>query len=106
MCDTIQIISGVYRRDRDIQVFIDVTGVEHLRTHIVADTLCIGANVNLTETMDILTEASTKHGYEYCEHMVKHIDLIANVPVRNVSKRIRDLIRMVSARMFTFRMGQ
>lgn len=68
-------------------MFIDVTGVEDLRMHIVAETLCIGANVNLTETMDILTEASKKHGYEYCEHMVKHIDLIANVPVRNVSER-------------------
>lgn len=34
--------------------------------------------------MEILTNASHKSGYEYCKHLVHHIDLIANVPVRNV----------------------
>lgn len=34
--------------------------------------------------MEILTEASTKSGFEYCSHLIDHIDLIANVPVRNV----------------------
>lgn len=40
--------------------------------------------VNLTETMDILLKASKIKGFEYCEHLWTHIDLIANVPVRNV----------------------
>lgn len=66
-------------------MLIDITGVDDLRRHIISDTVGVGANVNLTEFMDILTEVSKKPGFEYCELMVKHIDLVANVPVRNVS---------------------
>ncbi|KAJ6644053.1 Xanthine dehydrogenase [Pseudolycoriella hygida] len=74
---------GVYRRSEDLEVFIDVNDVDELRSHSMSNELVIGANVNLTETMDILSKASTEHGFEYCKHLVKHIDLIANVPVRN-----------------------
>lgn len=75
---------GVYRRSEHLQVFIDINSVEELRRHsIEAESLVIGANVNLTEAMDILSNASKNTGFEYCMHLVKHIDLIANVPVRN-----------------------
>lgn len=66
--------------------------MDELRSHSLGNELVIGANVNLTETMDILTKASTTTGFEYCKHLVKHIDLIANVPVRNVSIEIEVLI--------------
>lgn len=75
---------GVYRRSEDLALFIDINDVEELRSHSLGDELVIGGNVNLTETMDILTKASATPGFEYCKHLVKHIDLIANVPVRNV----------------------
>lgn len=78
------IFPGVYRRNRDIQVFIDVTQVVELRSHSIENQLIIGANVSLTETMDILKNASKFPGYEYCALLVKHIDLVATVPVRNV----------------------
>lgn len=75
---------GVYRRSTDLKVFVDVNGVEELRSHGASDgALRIGANVNLTETMDILLEYSKNAGFEYCSQLHKHIDLIANVPVRN-----------------------
>ncbi|KAJ6644052.1 Xanthine dehydrogenase [Pseudolycoriella hygida] len=74
---------GVYRRSEDLEMFIDVNDVDELRSHSIGNELVIGANVNLTETMDILSKASATHGFEYCKHLVKHIDLIANVPVRN-----------------------
>lgn len=84
--DTILYILGVYRRNENLKYFIDITGVEELRTHSIGSSeIVLGANVNLTETMDILTKASTQNGFEYCKHLVDHIDLIANVPVRNVS---------------------
>lgn len=76
--------TGVYRRSEDLEVFIDINDVEALRSHSLGNELVIGANVNLTETMDILTKASTTPGFEYCKQLVQHIDLIANVPVRNV----------------------
>lgn len=67
-------------------MFIDVTGVEALRSHSIGTAeLVLGGNVSLTEAMEILTNASKNHGFEYCKHLVHHIDLIANVPVRNVS---------------------
>lgn len=78
---------GVYRRSPAVRLFIDVNGVVELRSHRVdadAGTLSIGANVNLTETMAILRRtAATQAGFEYCERVRTHIDLIANVPVRN-----------------------
>lgn len=58
--------------------------VVELRSHSIGNELVIGTNVNLTETMDILSKASTTPGFEYCKRLVKHIDLVANVPVRNV----------------------
>ncbi len=87
MCsDKISSKQGVYRRSEDLQLFIDVSDVAELRSHSSGNNeLVIGANVNLTEVMDILTKASSTSGFEYCVDLVKHIDLIANVPVRNVS---------------------
>lgn len=74
---------GVYRRDPEINVFIDITGVEELRSHSISNTITLGGNVSLTETMDIFQKASVKPGFEYLKELLKHIDLIANVPVRN-----------------------
>ncbi|XP_063699693.1 uncharacterized protein LOC134830217 [Culicoides brevitarsis] len=76
---------GVYRRDPDIQVFIDVSNVDELHTvNMGKDAVVIGGNVSLTETMNILTKAAaTIPAFEYCKEMVKHIDLVAHVPVRN-----------------------
>ncbi|XP_037034825.1 indole-3-acetaldehyde oxidase-like isoform X2 [Bradysia coprophila] len=74
---------GVYRRSEDLEMFIDVNDVDELRSHSLGNELVIGANVNLTETMDILTKASATPGFEYCKQLVQHMDLIANVPVRN-----------------------
>lgn len=76
--------TGVYRRSENLKIFIDVNDVVDLRSHYLDNELVIGANVNLTETMDILSKASNTFGFEYCEHLAKHIDLVANVSVRNV----------------------
>lgn len=79
-------MTGVYRRNENLKVFIDITGVETLRSHTKnRSELILGGNNSLTETMEILTDASNQPGFEYCKYLVEHIDLIANVPVRNVS---------------------
>lgn len=74
---------GVYRRKDNLQIFIDVSGVEQLRSHSVGSKLVLGGNVTLTEAMQILTNVSNKSGFEYAKHLSHHIDLIASVPVRN-----------------------
>ncbi|CAO1351447.1 unnamed protein product [Diamesa serratosioi] len=76
---------GVYRRSTDLKVFIDISSVEELRGYETSATsLDLGGNVTLTEAMEIFTKvAAEKQGFEYLRELVKHIDLIANVPVRN-----------------------
>lgn len=79
---------GVYRRPENLQIFIDINSVPELhRNSISNEGLIIGGSVNLTEVMTILVNASKQNpGYKYCEDVVRHIDLVANVPVRNVNK--------------------
>lgn len=76
---------GIYRRDPNIQVFIDVTNVDELHSYDIDENeVVLGGNVSLTETMNILTQAATSEpGFEYCTEIVKHLDLVASVAVRN-----------------------
>ena len=76
---------GVYRRSTDLNAFIDISHVEELRSHkLNSNSLEIGGNVTLTEAMEIFTKvAKDNKNFEYLNELVKHIDLIANVPVRN-----------------------
>ncbi|XP_037946120.1 xanthine dehydrogenase-like isoform X2 [Teleopsis dalmanni] len=75
---------GVYRRNENIKSFIDINAIRELKTyHIDNEHLTLGANLSLTETMHIFKEAAQRPGFEYCEQLWKHFDLIANVPVRN-----------------------
>ncbi|KMZ03365.1 abscisic-aldehyde oxidase [Drosophila simulans] len=75
---------GVYRRSTDIKHFIDVHGVEELHQHSSeGQQLKLGANLSLTQTMEIIRTTSKQPGFEYLEVLWNHIDLIANVPVRN-----------------------
>lgn len=77
---------GVYRRPENLQIFIDINRVPELhRNSISNEGLTIGGSVNLTEVMKILVDAGKQNtGYKYCEDIARHIDLVANVPVRNV----------------------
>lgn len=74
---------GVYRRDKNLEVFIDINGITELRVHSIGDSLEFGGNVSLTECMEVLKVASAKPEFNYCTELFNHIDLIANVPVRS-----------------------
>lgn len=77
-------VTGVYRRSDNLQIFIDVTSIGELRSHKLESNLIVGANVTLTEFISILSDASSKNpSFNYCSELMHHIDLIANVPVRN-----------------------
>lgn len=80
---------GVYRRSEALELFIDVHDVVELRSHSLTNTLVIGGNVSLNETIQILTEASKKSGFEYCQHLAKHVAMVANYPVRDVSLQLQ-----------------
>lgn len=77
---------GVYRRSYDIKNYIDVNSIMELSLHSINDSsLILGANISLTEAMEIFEKAAKQPGFEYCQQLWNHFDLIANVPVRNVS---------------------
>ncbi|KAL9699930.1 hypothetical protein quinque_003371 [Culex quinquefasciatus] len=76
---------GVYRRSDSLEVFIDISSIEELKYHSLgSSSLTVGANTTLTQLLQILTEAAVKStDFRYCTELAKHVDLIANVPVRN-----------------------
>ncbi|XP_055902593.1 xanthine dehydrogenase-like [Eupeodes corollae] len=77
---------GVYRRSsvEDVKNFIDVS-LSNLRNYrFDRDCLTLGANLSLTETMEIFLKAAKLPDFEYCQELYNHFDLIANVPVRNM----------------------
>ncbi|KAL7051324.1 hypothetical protein ACKWTF_004429 [Chironomus riparius] len=76
---------GVYRRSPEIKAFIDISNVEELKSYkINTNSLELGANVTLSECMKIFTKlANDKENFSYLHEVVKHFDLIANVPVRD-----------------------
>lgn len=75
---------GVYRIKIPPKVYIDVNEVNELKEQSIDKNITLGANVSLTDTMKYLMEVAGMDGFEYVLEMVKHIDLVANVPVRNV----------------------
>ena len=78
---------GVYRRSKSIQHYVDVNMVPELKQHsIEPEHLLLGANVTLTDAMQVFRQAQQRAGFEYCAQLWQHFNLIANVPVRNVSE--------------------
>lgn len=75
---------GVFRiKKRDM--YIDINDIAELR-QVKKDcsSLTIGSNITLTMAMEIFRQYSSETGYEYLQHLVDHIDLMAGVPVRNI----------------------
>lgn len=69
------------------EVYVDITGVVELTTYKqFDDCLSLGANMNLTDTMNLFRKvAKLNSKFAYLDKMATHIDLVAHVPVRNVS---------------------
>jgi len=76
---------GVYRRSPELKVFIDISNVEELRSYkINENSLELGANMTLSECIKLFSKlADDNKNFSYLHEVVKHFDLIANVPVRD-----------------------
>ena len=71
-------------------MYIDVGNVAELKSLTTEPNLILGGNVSLTEAMDTFYRISEENAsYKYTKALGDHIDLIANVPVRNVSTPLR-----------------
>lgn len=73
---------GIYRAS-GIQTYIDITSIAELRTFDIQDEIVLGGNVTLTEMMQIFGKAATQNQFNYLQELNKHIELIANLAVRN-----------------------
>lgn len=70
-------------------MYVDVGDVAVLKSLTTEPNLVLGGNMSLTEAMDIFNRISKKNvRYKYTKALADHIDLIANVPVRNVSTSV------------------
>ncbi|EFA11446.2 uncharacterized protein LOC656938 [Tribolium castaneum] len=78
--------TGVYKCDGGYQVYVDVADVDELTScKMEKGHLVVGANITLTETMNLFDKISQENGdFSYLKKLEKHVDLIANVPVRNL----------------------
>lgn len=82
------LFSGVYRSEKEFDVYVDILNVSDLLNHEVTNNeLIIGANMSLTEAMNLFNKISEENNrFKYLSKLAQHIDLVANVPVRNVRK--------------------
>uniref|UniRef100_A0A1L8DXY7 Indole-3-acetaldehyde oxidase n=1 Tax=Nyssomyia neivai TaxID=330878 RepID=A0A1L8DXY7_9DIPT len=76
---------GVFRRDSDISVYIDVKDVENLRGYTIGNDLEIGASVSLTEMMEILKKAAESSKFSYCNDLAEHLQLVGSPSIRNLA---------------------
>nr|CAD7599936.1 unnamed protein product [Timema genevievae] len=88
---------GVYRRKVEPKIYIDITGIKELRTISTEPTLVLGGSVSLTEAMELFYDLSKETQYAYTKVLADHIDLIANVPVRNIMPRAQNAHAYVNA---------
>ena len=78
-------MAGVYRLVKP-EIYVDVNDIPDLhRVEMKDNTLTLGGNISLTVAKNKFEKFSKEPGFGYLSHMANHIDLIASVPVRNVS---------------------
>ncbi|KAJ8719483.1 hypothetical protein PYW08_011658 [Mythimna loreyi] len=67
------------------RVLIDISDVSSLKTYEFDQNLILGANVSLEDCIKIFKEAAAKKSeFAYLEEFVKHLKLIAHIPVRKI----------------------
>ncbi|KAJ3639857.1 hypothetical protein Zmor_003191 [Zophobas morio] len=81
--NTAQGVFSSYGGSADI--YVDVMSVPELKVHEFVDTTYVlGANTSLAIAMELFTEVGKeKPQFAYLTQLANHIDLVANVPVRN-----------------------
>lgn len=76
----------MYPISRESKIIIDISSIENLKLTQSDENLILGAGMTLTDVMKTFSEWSRKNGdFSYLEALYKHLDLVAHVPVRNVS---------------------
>lgn len=66
-------------------MLFDVSRVFELKGYLIDQNLVVGAGNTLTEFMEILKKLSDRENFEYVDVLIEHLELVANIAVRNVS---------------------
>lgn len=68
------------------KVLIDISQIKQLQTHYLDVNLVLGANMTLTDTMQLFKELSNyNEDFWYLKLLYDHMERVAHIPVRNVS---------------------
>ncbi|PZC82136.1 hypothetical protein B5X24_HaOG210944 [Helicoverpa armigera] len=67
------------------RVLIDISEVASLKTYTFDQNLVLGANVSIQDCITIFKEAAAnRSGFAYLAEFVKHLNLVAHIPVRKI----------------------
>lgn len=73
-------------RTKKVQIYIDINDVIELhKIQKENNTLTLGANVTLSVAKSTFEKYSNESNFKYFKGLAEHIDLVATVPIRNVS---------------------
>ncbi|KAH9635687.1 hypothetical protein HF086_012687 [Spodoptera exigua] len=92
----------VYHKDDifDIlnKIIIDISEVASLKKYEYDQNLILGANVSIEDCIRIFKEASSKKSeFAYLSEIVKHLELVAHIPVRKIMPRNQNALAIVNA---------
>lgn len=72
---------------------IDINDVKTLKDYYFDQNLILGANITLDDTTTLFKEvANTRNEFQYLHEFAKHFELIAHIPVRKVSNKLKQLL--------------
>ncbi|KAJ8719484.1 hypothetical protein PYW08_011659 [Mythimna loreyi] len=75
------------------RILIDISEVASLKKYSYDQNLVLGANVSLQDCIKIFTEAAKeKSDFAYLAEIVKHLELVAHIPVRKIGSLAGNLM--------------
>ncbi|CAH0726755.1 unnamed protein product, partial [Brenthis ino] len=75
---------GVYPLSKEPRVYIDIASISSLQDSLIDENLVLGAGLTINQTMDIFKKQMKNDDFAYLEQFHKHLELVANVPVKNI----------------------
>ncbi|XP_018397765.1 PREDICTED: xanthine dehydrogenase/oxidase-like [Cyphomyrmex costatus] len=91
---------GIYRSSKK-NMYIDINNIPDMSNITKTDsTLVLGGNVTLTMALEAFLKYSTETGFKYLSQLAENIEMIANVPVRNIGTVAGNLMLKYEHREF------
>ncbi|ODN05815.1 Aldehyde oxidase 4 [Orchesella cincta] len=90
--------TGIFKNQGPYKTFIDINGIPELKkTSVDKNGIVLGGGTTLTETINLLRESAKLPGFEYGKRASTHLERVANVSVRNITRRYQNAHAYVNA---------